>query len=1077
MADNLLRENTAIWLCRRNGGWQRGKIKRVEKKDTNIIVCENERQEESFLCVDSRSSSFCEYGELVAVDGTRICLQSSFPPDHMQDDLSRLSHLNEPSMFQAIRERYERETIYTQTENVLISLNPFTEIEGLYTMEAPRKPHIYRIVSQAYSDIVCRGRQQCVLISGESGSGKTVCAEHIVRYVSHKAGDTGGVSARIIAAGPILEAFGNAKTEQNLNSSRFGKYTEIFFDSKTRAICGGKIQKFLLEASRVTLQSGGPYHIFNQLLDGPDDFKRKFHLQGDFEYVQRREKPRGDLLGLWATMEAGGLKRGEIDAVMRVLSAILHIGNIEKEKGALSRVSSFLGVCESQLLFSLSNRVLKAAKEEIVVGLSDAERRAKRDTLAKLLYGGLFEYIIDRLNEEMAPPHDSLGLSIGILDIYGFEYGEKNGFEQLFINYTNEKLQAVFNKEFLLQRQEMYLKEGAEWNFIEFKDNRQCVEAIEGRCGIIDILDEECCVPGGTDATLVEKIIREGARWGEYVGREKLYRESEFFVRHFGGKIKYAAESFLAKNRNTPYGDLLEMLSGSSLEIVKQTVSRNNRDGKETQGTVLRRSLCSLLGRIEKAKKSYVRCIKPNRAQTPFLFEESFVREQLVACGVFETIRLCRFGFQKRWGYEYFCERYSVLHPPRNETHKEHAGRIAEESGDRKGVLLGAHNVLLKTDFVLLLEGKREQALSLCARRMQAVIRMVQERKFATRRRRSVSCLSRNVRQRLAASVVGRLCRVSEEKRKNEAEKALVEELKVENLQKTLADKEQEIADLREQLESQAFRRDGRVDVLRERIGGVLREWRCFDRRSPLRASVISRELMKEASDAGCDEIFSELEDGVCRAAREDALEEGKLPLVLSNVLSIVHGIEALGKRYAPFLSRMGILADELFLSLAGRLERRLVPLLFRGICEDDEFFGQTRKARFFGFLRLRVEKEKMQTAVHQSEQVLCSLKEAGLSREVITSVFCFLFQRTERKILETRWKISSLWEFGVQLQYNIVRLEEWASSQSVFTVAMTMERLLSVSRSLQTSQDSLETEAENGLSLLELDGVPEGCL
>lgn len=455
------------------------------------------------------------------------------------DDLVQLSHLNEPSVLHAIHSRYKDDTIYTYSGLVLASVNPYCDISGLYAsarIEAyagrereEREPHLFAVAEEAYRSMLRDGRSQSIIISGESGAGKTVSARLVMRYFavadrlhSHH-GDPRGESVtlgeqRVLSTNPILEAFGNAKTTRNDNSSRFGKYIQLCFVKDE--IVGASIRTYLLEKTRVVFQSAHErnYHIFYQLLAAANDPELALvlpveHLVGreqTFNYVNSvvidGVDDRAAFKETVAAMRLTGFSDEDLRAIFSVLAGILHLGNVQIDTSIddtstiaegdphLVAACSLLGLDQQAVVHRLTHRLLVTTRDAVEVKLDAGKARNARDAVAKFLYTSLFNYIVDRLNALLSPPSTGSGKDelcfIGVLDIYGFERFPVNSFEQFCINYANERLQHEFTQHVFRAEQELYKAEDIRWSFIRFRDNQPCIELIESRTGIINLLDE-----------------------------------------------------------------------------------------------------------------------------------------------------------------------------------------------------------------------------------------------------------------------------------------------------------------------------------------------------------------------------------------------------------------------------------------------------------------------------------------------------------------------------------------------------------------------------------------------------------
>ncbi|KPP78078.1 unconventional myosin-Vc-like [Scleropages formosus] len=576
-----------------------------------------------------------------------------------ENDLTALSYLHEPAVLHNLKVRFvESRIIYTYCGIILVAINPYKQLPlyGDAIIHAysgqnmgDMDPHIFAVAEEAYKQMARKNKNQSIIVSGESGAGKTVSARYTMRYFAtvSKSGSKAHVEDKVLASNPITEAIGNAKTTRNDNSSRFGKYTEISFD-KSYQIIGANMRTYLLEKSRVVFQSENErnYHIFYQLCSSVDDpeFKNLRLLTADkFVYTSMGGRTDIDsvddkadmmetrrtfsLLGRSrspaAIMSLSGLKEDFQIDVFRVLAGILHLGNIEiraagTEKSSISSSDYHLGVfCElldvsaEDVSRWLCQRRIVLVAETVVKPVPQKRAINARDALAKHIYAHLFDYIIHKINTVLQFPGKQHTF-IGVLDIYGFETFEVNSFEQFCINYANEKLQQQFNLHVFKLEQEEYMKEDIPWTLIDFYDNQPVIDLIEAKMGILDLLDEECLFPQGTDQNWLQKL------YNNYLDKNALFEKPRmsnqaFLIQHFADKFR------------------------SSLYLLMETLNATT--------------------------PHYVRCIKPNDEKLPF---ESVKKSKSyllnVAALVFHEVGVEIVGFFiSRWTYIEFYSRYSIL--------------------------------------------------------------------------------------------------------------------------------------------------------------------------------------------------------------------------------------------------------------------------------------------------------------------------------------------------------------------------------------------------------------------------------
>ncbi|KAI0464102.1 Myosin type-2 heavy chain 1 [Komagataella kurtzmanii] len=638
-----------------------------------------------------------------------------------QEDLTSLSYLNEPSVLNAIKVRYSRLNIYTYSGIVLIATNPFQRVDQLYSPDIIQayagkrrgelEPHLFAIAEDAYRCMKTDHENQSIVVSGESGAGKTVSAKYIMRYFasvdssnhSHNMSDT---EKQILATNPIMEAFGNAKTTRNDNSSRFGKYLEILFDENT-VIIGARIRTYLLERSRLVFQppTERNYHIFYQILAGlSKDDKEKLGLTSaeDFHYTNQggesKIKDVDDAEEFSITSDALsliGINKDKQFQIYTLLAALLHIGNIELKKTrndahlssdepSLVKACELLGLDPVNFAKWIVKKQITTRTEKIVSNLNHQQATVAKDSIAKYIYSALFDWLVEYVNSDLCPPEVEANIKsfIGVLDIYGFEHFEKNSFEQFCINYANEKLQQEFNQHVFKLEQEEYVREEIEWSFIEFADNQPCIALIEQKLGILSLLDEESRLPSGDDKSWIEKMYQTlDKEPTNKVFKKPRFGNNKFIVKHYALDVPYDSEGFIEKNRDTVSDGQLETLKASTNELLLEilaTVDRNaekissnqpSKPGKmmnkkPTLGSIFKNSLIELMKTIDSTNVHYIRCIKPNEEKKAWEFDPVMVLSQLRACGVLETIRISCAGFPSRWTYAEFAQRYHILVKP-----------------------------------------------------------------------------------------------------------------------------------------------------------------------------------------------------------------------------------------------------------------------------------------------------------------------------------------------------------------------------------------------------------------------------
>ncbi|KAM6310732.1 unconventional myosin-Vb-like [Podargus strigoides] len=730
------------------------------------------------------------------------------------DNLVALSYLHEPAVLHSLRRRFlEANAIYTYCGVILVAINPYKplpiyEEEVIYAYSGcemgDMDPHIFALAEEAYKQMVRFGKNQSLIISGESGAGKTVSAKYAMRYFTTVGGCLGDPSMeeKVLASSPIMEAFGNAKTVRNDNSSRFGKYIEILF--RQACVTGATVKTYLLEKPRVAFQAKAErnYHIFYQLCASaalPELQGLGLRDAGSFHYTRQGQcaaahstKDAADLDSTRLAFSLLGIPEADQLEIFSILAAILHLGNVvvrgrgrrgdgcfvEPADEALGLFCTLLGVEASQVMHWLCHRKLVTAGETYLKPLSSQQALDSRDALAKHMYEQVFRWMVSRVNRALRPLEEHC-TSIGILDIYGFEMFELNSFEQFCINYANEKLQQLFNLHVFELEQEEYMTEEIPWVFVDFCDNQPCIDLIEGRLGILDLLNEECKMPQGNDSSWVQKLYQTHLSSSHF---QKPRRPKDaFIVCHFAGKVQYQCDGFVEKNRDAVPEELVGLLQASKSALLaeifeegdgRMSLQSRRSSGFRMAGRPSRRSL----PRSQKSKKSlssqfkaslkrlmetlgsttlhYIRCIKPNDGKQPFVFDSKRAVEQLRACGVLETIRISASGYSSRCTYQEFLERYRAL-VSREELMGSDEKQICSLALERllqdpRKYQCGKSKVFFQAGQVAYLEELRHQQLRTACTLLQRCLRgWLAQRRFR-RARAAAVCLQRHARGMLA---------------------------------------------------------------------------------------------------------------------------------------------------------------------------------------------------------------------------------------------------------------------------------------------------------------------------------------
>jgi myosin-5 len=586
-------------------------------------------------------------------------------------------------------------------------------------------PHFPVLDQQMNREMLRDGKNQTIVVSGESGAGKTVSAKYIMRYFATrespdqpskrtrgKADTMSETEEQILATNPIMEAFGNAKTTRNDNSSRFGKYIEILFSQATDII-GAKIRTYLLERSRLVFQplKERNYHIFYQLVAGATDAeKERLGLQSAeyFDYLNQGSAPVIDGVDDKQEFDATRQSLTKIGVppesqahIFQILAALLHIGNVKiaasrqdsvlaPDEPSLVKACQLLGIDAANFAKWTVKKQLISRTEKIISVLTQQQAIVVRDSVAKYIYSSLFDWLVEVINNSLASEEVIAQAQsfIGVLDIYGFEHFAKNSFEQFCINYANEKLQQEFNKHVFKLEQEEYIREEIDWTFIDFSDNQPCIDLIEGKLGVLSLLDEESRLPMGSDEQFVTKLHHNFAGDKQKFYKKPRFGKSAFTICHYAIDVTYESDGFIEKNRDTVPDEQLDVLRASSnpflTEILEVSTAAREKDNaavqkpgavatsgrrvgavnrKPTLGGIFKSSLIELMGTINSTEVHYIRCIKPNEGKEAWKFEGPMVLSQLRACGVLETVRISCAGYPTRWTYDDFCMRYYMLVP------------------------------------------------------------------------------------------------------------------------------------------------------------------------------------------------------------------------------------------------------------------------------------------------------------------------------------------------------------------------------------------------------------------------------
>ncbi|XP_051904407.1 myosin-8-like isoform X2 [Hippocampus zosterae] len=760
----------------------------------------------------------------VEIDGGRVVtvhpddLWPMNPPKFDKiEDMARLTHLHEPAVLFNLKERYAAWMIYTYSGLFCVTVNPYKwlpvynpEVVAAYhgrkRQEAP--PHIFSISDNAYQYMLTDRENQSILITGESGAGKTVNTKRVIQYFATIAsvGDSskkqqlpekvqGTLEDQIIQANPLLEAFGNAKTVRNDNSSRFGKFIRIHFGTKGK-LASADIETYLLEKSRVTFQlpSERSYHIFYQIISNkkPDLIKMLLITSNPFDYpfISQGEinvlsiNDADELMATDSAIDILGFNAEEKLGIYKLTGAVMHYGNMkfkqkQREEQAepdgtevADKVAYLMGLNSADLLKALCNPRVKVGNEYVTKGQTPQQVNNAMGALSKAVYEKLFLWIVTRVNQQLDTklPRQSF---IGVLDIAGFEVFEMNSLEQLCINFTNEKLQQFFNHHMFVLEQEEYTKEGIEWDFIDFGlDLAACIELIEKPMGIFSILEEECMFPKATDMSFKNKLYDQHQSKNSIFQKPKPSKgksEAHFSLIHYAGTVDYNLSGWLEKNKDPLNDTVVQLYQKASIKLLSQlfaTYSSADADGCkksskkkassfQTVSALFRENLNKLMANLRSTHPHFVRCIIPNETKTPGAMDHHLVLHQLRCNGVLEGIRICRKGFPSRILYGDFRQRYRILNAsaiPEGQfmdSKKASEKLLSSIDVDHAQYRFGHTKVFFKVGLLGLLEEMRDERLAVLMTRLQAVARGYVTRlmlKEMAKKRDSIFIVQYNIR-------------------------------------------------------------------------------------------------------------------------------------------------------------------------------------------------------------------------------------------------------------------------------------------------------------------------------------------
>ncbi|NWH60688.1 MYO19 protein, partial [Geococcyx californianus] len=640
---------------------------------------------------------------------------------HLFDDLTKVNPVTTTTVLKCLQARYRVNVFYTNAGCSLVALNPFQPTSYLYSPELMReyhvalrpqdlKPHIFAVAEQTYRNVQSRidPVNQSIIVSGESGAGKTWTSRCLMKFyasvaasvISPKGNETvERIEKRVLDSNPVMEAFGNACTLRNNNSSRFGKYIQLQLD-RFHHLSSASIQTFLLEKTRVAYQAPNErnFHIFYQITKGATAEERlewKLPEGANYRWLPNSERDLDEDC-FKVTRDAMfhlGIDRSTQNNIFKVLSGLLHLGNAEfsnpvdesqpceledKAKDFVKIAGDLLKIPVEELLESLRIRTITAGKQKQVFKkpCSRAECETRRDCLAKVIYAKLFEWLVLVINESIYADPSMWTNFIGLLDVYGFEAFPENNLEQLCINYANEKLQQHFVAHYLKAQQEEYAAEGLQWSFINYQDNQKCLDLIEGNpVSIFSLLNEECRLNRSSNTDLFQTRIEKALSNNQCLSRNKFSKKPNFIISHYAGKVCYQLAAMVEKNKDPIPPELVHVLQNSKDPLLQKlfplsernqnNVKSQNRAAVVTVVSKFKGSLEHLMQILNSTTPHYIRCIKPNADCKAMTFEREQVLSQLQACGIVEAITISAAGFPIRIPFKSFTERYAILRKTR----------------------------------------------------------------------------------------------------------------------------------------------------------------------------------------------------------------------------------------------------------------------------------------------------------------------------------------------------------------------------------------------------------------------------
>eukprot|EP01018_Ginkgo_biloba_P029722 Gb_18084 [translate_table: standard] len=726
---------SSVWVSDSHGAWIAGKVQEINGQQVRVLTTRRETVSSGLSSVYPKDDDALHGGV---------------------DDMTKLTYLHQPGALQNLATRYNTNEIYTYAGRILIAINPCKKLPHLYDdqmMEEYKgstfgelQPHVFSVAEAAYRLMITEGKSQSILIIGESGAGKTETAKFLMNYLAFVGNPSSDnerkLKQQVLQSTVVLKAFGNAKTVRCNNSSRFGQFVQLHFDTKGK-ISGASIKTYLLEKSRVCKISDPErnYNCFYQICAAPPEIIEKYKLQehrpGSFHYLNQSNCYELDGISdadkfaeTRNAMNAVGISEGEQDSIFRVIAAILHLGNVDFTEGKEPdscipngnrsifhlKTAAELFMCDAKgLEDSLCKCVIVTPRERITKSLDPIAASSRRDILAKTVYSRLFEWLVSKINELTGRDFDSKTcMKIGILDICGFEIFDTNSFEQFCINFTNEKLQQHFIKHVLRMEQEQYKTEEINWNNVDFVDNQDVLDIIEKRPGgIIALLDDACMFPESTDETFAENLYKTFGNHKRF--RKPKFARSEFIIEHSYNDVTYKTDMFLDKNKEHVVAEHQTLLCTSKCTFVSSLFRPLEESSKFSSiATCFKKELQFLMGTLSSTEPHYIRCVKPNDLLEPGSFDNSNVLKQLHCGSVMEAIRISGAGYPIRRTFDEFLRRFHILDPTFDSDQNYDKKIQTKKILDTVGITdyqIGKTKVFLRAGQITVLDTRRSEVL------------------------------------------------------------------------------------------------------------------------------------------------------------------------------------------------------------------------------------------------------------------------------------------------------------------------------------------------------------------------------